>query len=139
MKNTKYFRELENALRLVTIEDSQVIFKQVQKLKRKMESMIEEYDEAMRSPEKQPLKFWKDLLDRFYTSKIPIKSDEECMLEIMIQTAEEMEVALKGLKRVGSPAPTKKRTSAAAAAAASAANAAANSQAIEILERYRLQ
>lgn len=92
-----------------------------------MESTIEEYDEAMRSFTKLPMKFWKDLLEKFHSSKIPVKCDEECMLEIMIQTAEEMEVALKGLKRVGSPAPTKKRTSAAAAAAASAASAAANS------------
>lgn len=53
-------------------------------MKRKIETVIQEYDEAVRVQEKQPMKFWKDLLDRFYSSKIPVKCDEECMLEIMI-------------------------------------------------------
>lgn len=123
----KNFRELESALRVVTIENSQSLFKYVQKLKRKMDSVIEEYDEAMRNPEKQPMKFWRDLLDRFYTSKIPVKCDEECMLEIMIKTAEEMEAALKAIRKAGSPNSKKHRVSS------------NNSQVIEILERYRLQ
>lgn len=136
----KVFRELENTLRGITIEDSQVHFKYVQKMKRKIETAIQEYDEAVRVQEKQPMKFWKDLLDRFYSSKIPVKCDEECMLEIMIQTAEEMETALKAIKKI-EPVPTtvaggKKRGSAASLASQ---NPAAHAQAIEILERYRLQ
>lgn len=53
--------------------------------------MTEEYEEAMKKSEKQPMKFWKDLLDKFYSSKLPVRSDEECMLEITISTAEEMD------------------------------------------------
>lgn len=113
----------------------------MQKLKRKIDVVIHEYDEAVRNQEKQPMKFWKDLLDRFYSSKLPVKCDEECMLEIIISTAEEMETSLKALKKI-EPIPAaagKKRGAAAAAAAASQSNSAAHAQAIEILERYRLQ
>jgi cell envelope opacity-associated protein A len=84
----------------------------------------------MKTFEKYPLKFWKDLLEKFQTSKIPVKCDEECMLEIMVTSAEEMEVALKALKKV-EPATQKNKRS--------GSNPPANSQAIEILERYRLQ
>jgi hypothetical protein len=76
--------------------------------------MIEEYDEAMRNSEKQSLKYWKDLLEKFYASKIPVKCDEECMLEIMITTAEEMETQLKQLKKLtaaSSPSSKKPRGS----------------------------
>ena len=39
------------------------------------------------------------MLDKFYLSKVPVKCDEESMLEVLIQDAEEMDVALKTIKK----------------------------------------
>ncbi|KAL4463090.1 hypothetical protein ABPG74_007091 [Tetrahymena malaccensis] len=123
------FNELENALRTITIEESQAQFKEVQKMKRKLEQIIAEYDQATQKNEKQPLKFWKDLLEQFHNSKIPVKCDEECMLEVLIKNAEEMEQVLKANKKQTGSASKK----------GSSNQQQLSQEIIELLERYRLQ
>lgn len=66
-------------------------------MKRKLELLISEYDEENHKSEKQILKFWKDLLDKFYQSKVPVKCDEEGILEVLIKDAEDIENSFKSL------------------------------------------
>lgn len=95
----KNFNELETALRSVTIEESKSLFKYVQKLRSRIEERISEYEAAMRSQEKETIKFWRDLLEKFTANKIPVRCDEECMIEEMIHNAEEMENIVKTVKK----------------------------------------